>query len=90
LQPCQNVGGVERGRRSRPSETEPRAAYWRRSIYSPVMRRLSVFYVLYYYSIFSHIIIPYERAVKPPYEYYLLPAEGGSGGNAPRIKVGGA
>jgi hypothetical protein len=34
----QNVGGVERGRRSRPSETEPRAAYWRRSIYSPVIR----------------------------------------------------
>jgi hypothetical protein len=30
-------GRVERGRRSRPSETEPLAAYWRRSIYRPVM-----------------------------------------------------
>jgi hypothetical protein len=29
--------GVERGMRSRPSETEPRAACWRRSVNSPVM-----------------------------------------------------
>jgi hypothetical protein len=28
----------------RPSHTEPRAAYWRRSIYSPVMRSVRTFY----------------------------------------------
>jgi hypothetical protein len=39
----QNVGGVERGRRSRPSETEPRAAYWRRSVNSPVRRRCRLY-----------------------------------------------
>jgi hypothetical protein len=33
----QTVGGVERGRRSRPSETEPRSRQRRRSVNSPVM-----------------------------------------------------
>jgi hypothetical protein len=34
----QNVGGAERGRRSRPSVAEPRGRYCARSIYRPVMR----------------------------------------------------
>jgi hypothetical protein len=56
----QNVGGVERGRHSRPSETEPRSRRRRRSIYRPVIRRTArALYFLLNYSviyIFHNII----------------------------------
>jgi hypothetical protein len=51
------LGGVKRGRRSRPSETEPQGAK-RRSVYRPVRRSaVFLFYSSFYYFYILFLII---------------------------------
>jgi hypothetical protein len=45
----QNVGGVERGRRSRPSETEPRAALAAKHIQTCYVQCARTPYIYYYF-----------------------------------------